>query len=62
MRAIGSAEWKKHQQGKRLTLKPAVHAKCFDCMAHYDDGRRDCEMPECPLYSWMPYRGVKPDG
>lgn len=29
MRAVGNAEWKKHQQGRRLTLKPAVQAKCF---------------------------------
>jgi len=25
-------------------------------MCGYVDGRRDCEVPGCALYDWMPYR------
>jgi len=45
----------KHLQGKRLTPQQAILAKCSDCMSHYGDGRVDCNVPECPLYPWMPY-------
>lgn len=36
----------------------AMKAKCADCMGNYADGRVDCEIQGCPLYSWMPYRKI----
>jgi hypothetical protein len=30
-------------------------------MANFVDGRRDCAMPSCPIYYWMPYRKLEPD-
>jgi len=45
----------RHLQGKKLTPQQAILAKCSDCMADYCDGRVDCNVPECPLYPWMPY-------
>ena len=47
----------KHFQGEDLTRSQAIKAKCCDCMGYYIDGRVDCEMSDCPLYSYMPYRG-----
>ena len=38
----------------------AMKQKCKDCMGNYRDGRRDCEVPTCPLYGWMPYRQKQP--
>ena len=45
-----------HQAGQRLTLRQAVLAQCAACTSMYADGRVDCEMPECSLHPFMPYR------
>lgn len=45
----------------RPSSTKAIHAKCHDCMSYYVDGRRDCKVPTCPLYYWMPYREQEPD-
>jgi hypothetical protein len=44
------------KEGKRLTLKEAVLAKCAECCCFYADGRRNCGIEHCPLYRWMPYK------
>lgn len=49
----------KHLYGDKLTRNEAIFAKCCDCMGYFIDGRADCETAECPLYSFMPYRGKK---
>ena len=51
-----------HMEGKPITLKSAVTAKCCECNGYYNDGRIDCKMPDCPLYPWMPYQKKKTDG
>jgi hypothetical protein len=34
--------------------RAAVRAKCLDCLC----GRKwDCEMPDCALYQWQPWKG-----
>ena len=38
------------------SYKCAVLAKCYECMCEYADGRVDCEIKDCPLYRWMPYK------
>jgi hypothetical protein len=45
-----------HVAGKRLTQRQRIHAKCYDCMGGYRDGKVDCQCPNCPLYALMPYR------
>ena len=52
----GKTNLLKHLYGDRLTRNAAITAKCCDCMGYYIDGRADCEMPECPLYPYMPYK------
>lgn len=47
--------------GKRLTPTSSIIAKCYECMAGYVDGRRDCQIVKCPLYPYMPYRGKEDD-
>lgn len=49
----------KYLKGGRLTQRQAIHAKCYDCMGFFVDGRMDCKSPQCPLYPWMLYRGKK---
>lgn len=59
MKAQGGKELKKHLEGKRITQRQAIKAKCFDCMGGYRDGRENCEIPDCSLYAFMPYKSGK---
>lgn len=61
MRAQGRLELERHLAGKRLFLKAAVLAKCYECTGRYEDGKTDCLIPSCPLHPWMPYR-TREDG
>jgi len=45
----------RHQRYPK-SRKYAILAKCYECMAEYVDGRKDCGITSCPLYAWMPYR------
>jgi hypothetical protein len=56
----GKRELLKHTDGRELTYKEAVSAKCFECCCGYLDGRHDCKVPDCPIYGFMPYREIKP--
>ena len=53
----GNTLLKKHLKGERLTQRQAILSKCADCTGYHADGRYDCEMPDCPLYPYMPYKG-----
>lgn len=55
MTGAGSSDLRRHLSGETLTLSQAVKAKCAECMCNYADGRQSCEMPECPLWHFMPY-------
>jgi hypothetical protein len=55
----GKTNLVKHLEGKTLSARQAVIAKCCDCMGYYVDGRLDCKMPDCSLYPFMPYRENK---
>jgi len=46
-----------HLNGERLTQRQAILAKCYDCQGYNADGMVDCEMPNCPLYPYMLYKG-----
>lgn len=43
-------------KGYRPSMSEACRAKCFDCMDNFGDGRRDCRVYACPLYTRMPFR------
>ncbi|MDO9228369.1 MAG: hypothetical protein Q7U03_02270 [Syntrophales bacterium] len=55
--AKGRKELIRHLEGKPLQRGQAIMGKCYDCMGYYSDGKLDCLIPACPLYSFMPYRG-----
>ena len=57
--ARGKSELINHLNGKRLTRNQAIRAMCYDCTGFYADGRLECELSDCPLYGFMPYRGKK---
>ena len=46
----------KYLRGSVLTRDQAIKAKCCDCMGFFYDGKLDCDIPDCPLYPYMPYR------
>ena len=56
VKAQGKKELGKHIKGEKLTFKMAVLAKCYFCMNGYSDGKISCEITECPLYRFMPYK------
>ena len=43
------------------TRTEAMMTKCWDCCHFYIDGKLDCEVTKCPLYTYMPYRRKEPD-
>ena len=53
----GRTQYVRYLRGERLTQRQAILAKCFECGGYYADGRKDCEMPDCALYPYMPYKG-----
>lgn len=56
IKARGASELKKHLSGSRLTARQAIKACCYECMGGYSDGKMDCNIPECPLYPFFPYK------
>ena len=57
--AQGRNELMRFLKGKKLTRKDAIKAKCYECNNGYADGKRDCKIPACPLYGFMPYNSDK---
>lgn len=54
--ARGKKEYLAFLRGESLTMKQRVLANCFQCTGMYTDGREDCQMEECTLHVYMPYR------
>lgn len=54
----GKTQYLKYLKGEELTYREAVLAKCAECCCGYVDGRYDCQIPACPLYQFMPYKGL----
>ena len=59
IKAKGRKELRKYLIGEKITYKQAVLAKCYECMCGYTDGKISCEIQNCPLYKFMPYKGAK---
>jgi hypothetical protein len=47
------------ETGKKLSPMKAIKAQCYQCTDAYMDTKIDCEIKECPLYPYMPYRENK---
>lgn len=61
-RSAGNTAHIKLLQGEELTYKELLLAKCAECGGNYIDGRKDCEVVNCPAYPKMQYRkkGIVP--
>ena len=60
MKAQGKQEYIEYlKTGKRLSPVKAIKAQCYQCTNAYADKKIDCEIKECPLYPYMPYRKDK---
>jgi hypothetical protein len=57
--AKGKNDLINHLEGKRINMKQAVNAHCFDCMGFYADGKQDCNLTKCPLHPFMEYNEHK---
>ena len=49
----------KYLKGGKLVASQAIKAACFCCEGYYLDGKVSCELPECPLFPFMPYSKQK---
>lgn len=58
-RQRGARELAAYRSGKTITRAEAMRAMCYSCLGNAADGAIDCEIPDCPLYPWHPYRGRK---
>ena len=54
--ARGKRELIRHLDDLRLTPRQMILAKCYECSNGYVDGKVDCLVRSCPLYSLMPFR------
>ena len=50
----GQVDLIKHLEGRRLTRGSAIKAKCYDCSGMGEEPL--CEITECSLYPYSPYR------
>ena len=50
----GQGELIKHLDGKQLTPTQGIKAMCYSCTGAFDAGK-DCQVPDCPLYQFLPY-------
>jgi hypothetical protein len=57
IKAQGKNEYIEYlETNKKLPPRKAILANCYQCMGFYDSGKVDCEIMDCPLYLYMPYR------
>ena len=54
--AQGKREYIAFLKGQTLTMKQRILANCYQCTGFYTDGRKDCEIEDCPLHVYMPFR------
>lgn len=58
--AQGKAEYLEYlETGNKLPPTKAIKANCYHCMNSFLDGKVDCEISDCPLYPYQPYRKGK---
>ena len=57
--AKGKQELIDFNNGKKLTRKQSMLAKCYECCNGYADGRTDCLVTSCPLHGYMNYNPNK---
>ncbi len=55
-KAVGQTYLLKMLSNEPVTPVQRLRAKCYDCMGFYIDGKVDCQVKECPLYHYMPYK------
>lgn len=53
-RLLGRQQYMNHLNGKKLTYKQAVWAKCYMCTDGWDI-EKGCSDPTCPLVPLCPY-------
>jgi hypothetical protein len=53
-RRVGKLDLIAHLQGKRLTRKQAIKAKCYECNGMGEQA--DCDMEDCSLFPYSPFK------
>lgn len=55
---VGREEFERFQKGKKLKPLDAILAQCYVCNGK-EEGGRDCYCMRCPLYQYMPCKGLR---
>ena len=55
-KAKGKLPLIRHLEGKRITRKDAIDAKCYECNGYCADGVEECNIRDCPLWPYSPFR------
>ena len=50
----GKGQLVKYLSGIKITRGGAIKAKCYDCDGFGDSG--ECDLIQCPLYPFSPYK------
>lgn len=62
--ARGKRDLSAFLKGGPVTSRQAIRAKCYECMAYYQDKElredKDCKCVTCPLYPYNPYARHRP--
>jgi len=56
--ADGRQQYIKYLRGERIGYKERCVAMCYWCNGYYADGKFDCGVKNCPLYTLMPYKSM----
>lgn len=55
-RRAGRKDLIDYLQGKRLTQRQAIRAKCYDCNGMGE--LSDCDIEDCSLFGYSPYKKI----
>lgn len=53
----GKSDLIKYLSGKEITRQQSIKAKCYDCDGYGETG--ECEIDNCSLFPYSPYRETK---
>lgn len=58
MGGFGRGSFNKFKKGGNLSKSNSIIAKCYQCNGE-GESSCDCQVPDCPLYPYSPYKGIK---
>ena len=51
----GKSKLISYLKGEHITRKEAIYAYCYDCQGYCEDGKKECDQLQCPLYPYSQF-------